>query len=437
MHARIAIFVAIGATVAATLAALVGLDGSLRWIAGGCGVVLLLLQLWVLRSTVLPVSRIISGMDLLMAQDFASRLRPVGQRDADRLSALFNMMMDALHRERSRVLEQNHYLGLLVESSPMGVVNFDHSGRLTAINPSGMAMLGVADAEALKGRRLAELAPLLPDGLAGIADGETITLRPGGTSIVGATMSHFIERGVQVPFLTLVRLDDEMRRAERRGFTTAIRTMAHEVRNSFGAVDSALQTLTEIVDTAAIDADERADAIELIASSRSRMEGATNFISSFAALARLPEPEMEVADMADIVARVAPAVRPLCDHHDISLTILAPRGAFIGRMDANQMEQVLVNLIKNAAESIAASGRPDGAITIEVTRTGVKVTDNGTGISPDDAAAALINPFFTTKPDGQGIGLTLSTEIIRSHRWRPSLATDPATGLTTFAITRG
>ena len=156
MHARIAIFVAIGATVAATLAALVGLDGSLRWIAGGCGVVLLLLQLWVLRSTVLPVSRIISGMDLLMAQDFASRLRPVGQRDADRLSALFNMMMDALHRERSRVLEQNHYLGLLVESSPMGVVNFDHSGRLTAINPSGMAMLGVADAEALKGRRLAE-----------------------------------------------------------------------------------------------------------------------------------------------------------------------------------------------------------------------------------------------------------------------------------------
>lgn len=65
------------------------------------------------------------------------------------------------------------------------------------------------------------------------------------------------------------------------------------------------------------------------------------------------------------------------------------------------------------------------------------MTDNGTGISPDDAAAALLNPFFTTKPDGQGIGLTLSTEIIRSHRWRPSLATDPATGLTTFAITRG
>ncbi len=121
-----------------------------------------------------------------------------------------------------------------------------------------------------QGRRLAEPAPLLPDGLAGIADGETITLRPGGTSIVGATMSHFIERGVQVPFLTLVRLDDEMRRAERRGFTTAIRTMAHEVRNSFGAVDSALQTLTEIVDTAAIDADERADAIELIASSHAR-----------------------------------------------------------------------------------------------------------------------------------------------------------------------
>lgn len=101
------------------------------------------------------------------------------------------------------------------------------------------------------------------------------------------------------------------------------------------------------------------------------------------------------------------------------------------------MEQVLVNLIKNAAESIAASGRRDGAITIEVTRKGVKVTDNGTGISPDDAASALLNPFFTTKPDGQGIGLTLSTEIIRSHGWLPSLATDPATGLTTFAITRG
>ena len=101
-------------------------------------------------------------------------------------------------------------------------------------------------------------------------------------------------------------------------------------------------------------------------------------------------------------------------------------------MDANQMEQVLVNLIKNAAESIAASGRPDGAITIEVTRTGVKVTDNGTGISPDDAAAALLQPLLHHQARRAGIGLTLSTEIIRSHRWRPSLATDPATGLTTL-----
>lgn len=97
---------------------------------------------------------------------------------------------------------------------------------------------------------------------------------------------------------------------------------------------------------------------------------------------------------------------------------------------------MLINLVKNSVGSIAASGRSDGTVTIGVTANTFYVTDNGTGISDTDAAQALSNPFFTTKPGGQGIGLTLTCDIIRAHHWRSTLATDKDTGLTSFTIIR-
>lgn len=433
MKARIAIFIA--GTVAVALAAYgaIALDSPGRWVVGAGGAALLLVIIWLARVIVMPLSRIIHGMDLLRAQDFASRLRPVGQRDADRLSATFNMMMDALHRERSRVLEQDHYLGLLVEASPMGLVNFDYDGRITDLNPAARRLLGLPARCKILGLGIADIPSPLAPGLAALRDGESATMRVDAT-IIGATLSHFIDRGARRPFLMLVRLDEEMRTAERRGYTTAIRTMAHEVNNTIGAVGSALQTIKSIVDGGTLDAGDRADADDLIQASSERLQSAGKFIGSFADLARLPKPVFATLDMGLLAERLEPLLRSAAG--SAALAVKARAGAFIIQGDASQMEQVLVNLVKNASESIASSGRTDGHIDVRVDAGGLRVTDNGAGISPEHARAALADPFFTTKPGGQGIGLTLTADIVRAHRLRCSLATDPATGLTTFVLTR-
>lgn len=433
MQTKIAASLAIILSIAGCAYSIIYVGSPARWIISGGLIVMIFLLIWLVRAAIVPVNHIVSGMDLLRAQDFASRLRPVGQFEADSLSSTFNMMMDTLHSERSRVLEQNNYLGLLVEASPMGVINFDFDGHIIALNPSAAAMLELTSPADVIGHTLDNLPGRIGKGLSGIADGESRSLRSGST-IVGASFSHFIDRGAKRPFLMLVRLDEEMRLAERRGYTTAIRTMAHEVNNSIGAVDSALQTLENIMADASLDKEEAEDARALIDSSRERMHSAGEFIGSFAALARLPEPSMEVVDMAHMINRVVPVVRALCDAADVELEVDARAGAFIDRADPSQMEQVIVNLVKNAVESIVSTGRTDGKVTIRVDLRTIYVTDNGAGISDSDAANALANPFFTTKPQGQGIGLTLSTEIIRAHHWRCSLATDSATGITTFTI---
>lgn len=431
MKANTAIALCSIVTVGLIVYGLLFLDSTPRLAVAGSGLVLLLLIIWLARVIVMPLGRIIQGMDLLRAQDFASRLRPVGQSDADRLSATFNMMMDTLHRERSRLLEQDHYLGLLVDASPMGIINFDYNGRITDLNPAARQLLALQPGTDPRGLKTADIpSPLAPE-LASLRDGVPATMRIDAT-IIGATLSYFIDRGARRPFLMLVRLDDEMRLAERRGYTKAIRTMAHEVNNTIGAVDSALQTLKCIIDGDTMDAEDRADAGDLIGASAERLRGAGRFIGSFADLARLPEPVFDTLDMGLLAQRLEPLLRSAAGNAALAVNVRA--GAFIIRGDASQMEQVLVNIVKNASESIASTGRPDGRIEITVDVKGLRVTDNGAGITPEHAEAALADPFFTTKPGGQGIGLTLTVDIVRSHRLHCSLASEE--GLTTFAITR-
>ncbi|MCM1028007.1 MAG: ATP-binding protein [Pseudoflavonifractor sp.] len=403
--------------------------------AACCGALLLLLVL-IWRYAVKPVRRIVEGMGLLRSQDFASRLRPVGQRDADSLSAIFNMMMDTLHRERTRLLEQGNYLGLLVEASPMGVVNLDASGRVTSLNPAAIELLELpSNIEPIIGSPLAELPSPLASRLGAMGDGESATLRV-GSNVVGATLGHFIDRGMTRPFLMLVSLDREMREAERRGYSMAIRTMAHEISNSVGAVDSTLQTLAEMVEGSMPPGEDCDDSMGLIRAARERLASSAAFINSFATLARLPKPVKATVDMGLLMRRLEPIAAALCRPSGVSLSVTAPVGQLVMDADEGQIEQVVVNLVKNAVESIAETGRSDGRVELRVDRHGFYVTDNGHGISSEQAAEVLSTPFLTTKDGGQGIGLTLSCEILHSHGLRPSLVTDLSTGLTTFAARR-
>lgn len=192
---------------------LLGLGGALIYLAGKMQtthlyvvegiIVFILLYLAVFyRKIVKPMSTIGSGMELLREQDFSSRLSRVGQYEADRIVNVFNRMMEQLKNERLRMREQNHFLDLLIQASPMGVVIMTLDGEVSQLNPMAVKMLGVRLEEA-QNRKLDKIDSPLAEELASIPKETTSVVRLNDANIYKCTHSSFIDRGFKHPFFLI------------------------------------------------------------------------------------------------------------------------------------------------------------------------------------------------------------------------------------------
>ena len=171
------------------------------WLKIGVLIVPLGLIVWLYFSIVKPMSAISAGMDLIQAQDFASRLVSVGQFDADRIVEVFNGMMDRLKAERLRVKEQNHFLHLLIEASPLGIAILDFDGRISECNSAMLEFLKVPDIDVVKGMYFDEVEGDLASEIAKITDGTTATVRLSDTMVFRCSRLSFMESGFHRPFI--------------------------------------------------------------------------------------------------------------------------------------------------------------------------------------------------------------------------------------------
>ena len=188
------------------------------------------------RKIVKPMNTIGNGMELLREQDFSSRLSKVGQYEADRIVNIFNRMMEQLKNERLRLREQNHFLDLLIQASPMGVVITNMDGKVSQVNPMALKMLGICLEEALN-KPLEQVESLLAIELATIPKDETVLLL-NDANIYKCTHSFFIDRGFKHPFFLIERMTEEVMRAEKRTYEKVIRMIAHEVNNTTAGITS-------------------------------------------------------------------------------------------------------------------------------------------------------------------------------------------------------
>ncbi len=157
-----------------------------------------------------------SGMDLLREQDFSSRLRKVGQLEADRVVEIFNKMMEQLKNERLRLREQNEFLDLLIKASPMGVIVLDYDHRIAELNPAALKIMGIKRPEDVKGRTLSDVKTDVLIDLTRIPMHETRTISLNDGAVYKCTLESFIDRGFPRPFYLLESLTEEVRRAEKR-----------------------------------------------------------------------------------------------------------------------------------------------------------------------------------------------------------------------------
>lgn len=374
-----------------------------------------------------PYQIISSGMELLREQDFSTRLRPIASSEANQVIEVFNKMMDQLKDERLQVREKNHFLDLLIQASPQGVIILDFDERITEINSAGLRLLSISNINEVKGKKLPESSITIGKQLAELKPNEDLVIRSSGITMYRCSRSSFIDRGFAHPFILIEELTHELLKTEKKSYENIIRMMAHEVNNSVGAVSS---TLNVISDTLRQDENnELADVLPAVEASFDRCRHLGQFISNFAEVVKIPPPTLSNVSINELAKSVDALTRIECQRRNIKLILALTTDVDTIYIDSIQFEQVLVNIVKNAYEAINEGGEIQ--IITNTHPLSITIANDGPAIS-DEVKQKLFTPFFTTKSRGQGIGLMFVREVLLNHNCKFDLSSEH--GWTKFEI---
>jgi two-component system, NtrC family, nitrogen regulation sensor histidine kinase NtrY len=376
-----------------------------------------------------PLEVVQVGAHFLQESDFMSRLRSVGQPEMDNLVRVYNQMADHLRDERTRLQEQHQFLSQILQESPSSIMVLDFDGRIELVNPAAERLLD-RGAGTLQGRALTEIPSPLAAAMSRLGAGEARVIRMGDGRRVKCRRGSFLDRGFTRCFFLMEELTEELRQVEKDAYEKLIRIMSHEVNNSVGACSSLLNSCLSYIP--ALAEEHREDMQTALQVVIGRTEQLAALMRSFAEVVRLPTPQLRPCDPEAILRRVAVLMRAECEKRRITWRWDVQVRCGLVPMDAVQMEQVFVNIVKNGLEAIGSDGTITVRLARQVTREMVIIEDTGPGIQPE-AQANLFTPFFSTKKTGQGIGLALIQHILSQHRFEFSLE-GPVGGPTEFTI---
>ncbi|MCH5230298.1 MAG: GHKL domain-containing protein [Muribaculaceae bacterium] len=380
--------------------------------------------LTVFRGTYLPQSAVTRGMELIQSQDYNNRLVKVGEPSADRIVELFNSLIDKLRAERLLNREQEGLLTLLIEASPMGVVMLDFDNRISMVNKSFLKIFGVMKAEEIEGKKINELHYDLIDRAITVPLGKSEIIRENSFKIYRVYHLNFLQEGFKREFYLLESLTDEIMKAEKASYEKVIRTISHEINNTMGGVRSVLEVIG--------DSSEDPEIKKVVESCDRRCENMGNFIREYAEVVKLPSPVKKSIDLQQEIQAMLPFLQHLVPEN-VSLIFRQKPSSFKIDGDSALLQQVLLNIVKNAIESIEGTGFIEIEVFEDNHNIVLQISNNGLPID-NDIANHLFTPFFTTKPEGKGIGLTLVRDVLTNHSADYSLSTD-SDGITRFTIT--
>ena len=358
------------------------------------------------ERVVLPLQTLSNLLAALGEGDFSIRAR--GARGGDPLGEVMievNALVETLRHQRLDALEATTLLRKVMAEIDVAVFTFDENAALKFVNRAGARLLE-QPAERLLGRRADEIA--LDTYLTGEAPRVINTAFAAGAGRWEVRRSQFRQGGRPHELLVLSDLSRPLREEERQAFQRLIRVIGHEMNNSLAPIKSIAGSLAAIIERDPPPPDWREDVERGLGVIASRSESLSRFMSAYARLAKLPPPKLVPLDVASFVDRVMTLEKA----HHIGLDAGPPMTI---QADGDQLEQLLINLIRNAVDAVRETG---GGVTVGWDRLPgfpsmeLWVEDEGPGLSN---TGNLFVPFFTTKPGGSGIGLVLSRQIAEAH----------------------
>jgi nitrogen fixation/metabolism regulation signal transduction histidine kinase len=353
---------------------------------------------------VFPLQTISNLLSALREGDFSVRGRAGVFDDAlGEVMREVNSLGGTLREQRLGALEATTLLRTVMSEIDVAVFAFDHERKLRLVNRAGERLLA-APAERILGASAAEL--LLDSCLEGEPQQTFQMTFPGGSGRWGLRRTTVREHGLPLQLLVMADLTLPLRQQELQAWQRLVRVLGHELNNSLTPIKSIAGSLGSLLTRKPLPEDWEDDMRRGLNVISTRSEALSRFIGAYARLAKLPRPQLELMEVGPWVQRVVNletrlkvAIRP------------GPDVFFQG--DPDQLEQVLINLLRNATDASSITG---GGVSVgwtrDATRVEIAIEDEGPGISN---TANLFVPFFTTKPGGSGIGLVLSRQIAEGH----------------------
>ena len=378
----------------------------------------LIITLWLgfafsLRHRVVFALQTLSNLlAALREEDFSLRAR--GARDDDAMGEVMtevNALGETLREQRLGALEANAFLRTVMQEIDLAIFTFDDGNKLRLINRAGERLLA-RPVERLLGFTAEEL------GLSQCLEGESARTMelgfPGGSGRWGMRRGSFRQGGLPHQLVVLSDLSRALRDEERQAWQRLIRVLGHELNNSLAPIQSVAQGLESGLQSAMQSPELKnnsatgllEDMREGLGIIRSRTEALGRFMAAYAKLARLPQPTPSTVNVAEWVHRAAKL-------ETRAKVLLTDGPALDISADPDQLDQLLINLIRNATDAaLETKGKVCVGWSRQASQLDVWVRDDGPGL-PN--TANLFVPFFTTKPGGSGIGLVLSRQIAEAH----------------------
>ena len=357
-----------------------------------------------------PLNLLVQGADAIGDRDFNVKFVKTGTLEMDQLIEVYNQMIDQLRKERTLQQQQHFFLDKLIDHSPVGIIILDHDNRIQMVNPVAKKILQAIPTE---GWFLKDIIhPIIDEVRVLLKEKKRSAILKGGAESYKIQVSEFVDQGFPRHFVIIQELTNELLIAEKQGYGKVIRMMAHEVNNTIGPVNSILDSALGM-ETERMGSSSLGNALQVAID---RNQNLNIFMRNLADLVRLPEPDKKYMDLHELIYSVATLWTERARAQNISFEFNLHQVPLIIFADQLQLEQVLINIVKNAIEAIGT--KPQGVITFitENEPKRLRIIDNGKGISTE-AAAYLFSPFFSTKADGQGIGLTLIKDVLLKHNF--------------------
>ncbi len=323
--------------------------------------------------------------------------------------------------------EANHqYLQTIVESVSVGLLCIDEDGGIFMMNKALQKLLSkpyLVHVESLR-----QIDSQLLTIVKGIKTGERDMVKvviENKTMQLSLQATEFALRDQKLKLVSFQNIQGELEEQELDAWQKLIRILRHEIMNSITPIVSLTSTIDNMLagSSGEITKEQSEDIREAIIVIRGRSEGLMHFTETYRNLTRLPPPKFQIVDANDLVERVQVLYRPVFEKNNVQFKTQLSQAPVIFQADVELIEQVLINLLKNAVDAAKEVENPTITISTQRTKEGkaiIKVADNGKGIEQEMIEQIFV-PFYTTKEEGSGIGLSLSRQIMRTHKGRISV----------------